>query len=134
MTTVMFQTIAICVVLPIAIVLIIALTRMNADNKRAQIILRAIENNNQLDLDKLTESLKKPRRSAHEILNLRLLRGCIFSLIGVILMIIGLINYFTGSDFCNAPVTVPMMLGGISLAMGVSYLIVYAVTRRQIEK
>lgn len=61
MTTALI-TISICVVLPIAIVLINSLTQINSDNKRAQIILKAIEANKNVDIDKLTESLKTPQK------------------------------------------------------------------------
>lgn len=67
--------IAVCMVLPIAIVLIVALTKMNGDNKRTQIIIKAIEANNNVDADKLVESLKKTNKTPHEVLSLRLLRG-----------------------------------------------------------
>lgn len=120
-------------VLPIAIVLIISLTKMNADNKRSQIIIKAIEANKDVDTDKLIESLKKQQKSAREILNLRLLRGCIFSLIGVFLAVIGIVNIASGSPFEADPVTVPFVFGSISLALGISYLIVFFVTRKQIE-
>ena len=65
----------VCVVLPIAIVLIVSLAKMNADNKRTQIILKAIEANRDVDTEKLIESMKKPEKTALQILNLRLLRA-----------------------------------------------------------
>ncbi len=118
-------------VLPIAIVLIIALRKMNDQNKRTQIIIKAIEANKDVDTDKLIESLKNPQKTPLEILNGRLLRGCMYSLIGLGLIIIGIINLATGSDFSADPVTVPSIFGGISLAIGISYLIVYFVSRKQ---
>ena len=51
----------ICVVLPVAIVFIVSWVKMNGDNKRAQVILKAIESNNNIDADKLAESLRKPK-------------------------------------------------------------------------
>ncbi len=123
----------VAVVLPIAIVLITAIAKMNGDNKRTQIIIKAIEANNDVDTDKLLESMRKPRKTPREILNNRLLCGCIFSLIGIVLAIIGVVNLLTGSDFSADPVTVPLVFGGISLAVGISYLIVYFVTRNQVE-
>jgi hypothetical protein len=123
----------ICVVLPVAIVLITSRAKMNGENKRAQIIIKAIEANKDVDTDKLIESLKKPQKTAREILNLRLLRGCIFSLIGIALAFAGFVNSITGSDFNADAVTVPFIFGGISLAIGISYLIVWEVTRKQID-
>lgn len=121
----------VCVVLPIAVVLITSLARINADNKRTQIIIKAIESNNSIDADKLAESLKKPRRTEREILNLRLLRGCIFSFVGIALCMVGIANLLAGTDFEADPVTVPLMFGGISLAVGASYIVVYFVTRKE---
>lgn len=119
-------------VLPIAIVLIICLRKMNSDSKRTQIIIKAIEANKDVDTDKLIESLKDPQKTEKEILNARLLRGCMYSLIGVALSVVGIVNLSTGSKFSEDPVTVPMLFGGISLAIGISYLIVYFVTRKQV--
>ncbi len=123
----------VCVVLPVAIVLIISLSKMNAENKRTQIIIKAIEANKDVDTDKLIESLKKSQKTAREILNGRLLRGCMYSLIGVALAIVGIVNLATGSDFSEDTVTVPFIFGGISLAIGISYLIVWKVTRNQVS-
>lgn len=123
----------ICVVLPIAIVLINSLARINGENKRAQVIIKAIEANKDVDTDKLIESLKKPRKNAREILNTRLLRGCMYSLIGVALAIVGIANLATGSKLSDDAVGFSFVIGGISLAIGVSYLIVWKITRKQIK-
>ncbi len=122
----------ICVVLPVAIVLIVFIAAMNNDNKRAQVLIKAIEANNGIDADKLAEALQKPRKTAREILNLRLLRGCIFSFIGLALVSVGIANVISGTDFSADPVTVPLLFGGVSIAVGVSFLVVYFVTRKQI--
>lgn len=123
----------VCVVLPVAVVLITSLTKINSDNRRTQIIIKAIESDNSIDADKLAESLRKPQKTPREILNLRLLRGCIFSFIGLALIIVGFANLAFGSEFSSDPVTVPLLFGGTSLAVGASYLIVYFVTRKQIN-
>lgn len=121
------------VVLPVSIVLILALININADNKRAKIMLKALETNNNPDIDKLTDAFKKPVKTARELHNLRLLRGCIFSLIGVVLTLVGGINYNESMTFDSDAATIPVLLGGISLAVGLSYLIVYYVTRNQVN-
>lgn len=120
----------VCVVLPVAIVLIIFLAAMNSDNKRAQILIKAIESGNGIDADRLAQALGKPKKTARETLNLRLLRGCIFGLSGIALTIVGLINYACGAEFSADPVTVPLLFGAPCLAIGLSYIIVYFVTRK----
>lgn len=123
----------ICVVLPIAIVLIISLTKIKTDNLRTQIIIRAIEANKEVDTAKLLESMKKPQNTDRDKLYGRLLRGCIFSLIGLFLAIVGLCNLATGRDFSSDPVTIPLCLGGISLAIGISFLVVFFATRIKVN-
>ena len=124
----------VCVVLPVAIIAIIFGASINSDNKRSKVLIKAIESNCDIDADKLAEALQKPKKTAREILNLRLLRGCIFSLVGIAVCIIGIIAYSMGTEFPADAVTVPLIFGGISLAIGLSYLVVYFVSRKQLTE
>ena len=123
----------ICAVLPIAIVLIVCLVSINGDNKRANVLIKAIENNNSIDAEKLAAALAKPRKTPREVLNARLLRGCIFAFVGVGLLIVGIVSWCTGAEFQSDPVTVPMVFGGGSLAVGLAFLVTYFVTRKQVK-
>lgn len=67
--------IAICAIMPISIVFLVFMSQMNADNKRAKILIKAIEANNNIDADKLAAALEKPKKTAREILNGRLQIG-----------------------------------------------------------
>lgn len=122
----------ICVVLPVAIVLIVFLYNMNSDNKRAEVLIKAIEANKDIDTDKLAEAFSKPRRSPREILNLRLLRGSIFTLCGLGFVIFGLVGLANDFTIRMEPVMIPMICGASCLAVGISYLIAYFVTRKQL--
>ncbi len=133
MTTDVLVPIFICVVLPVAIVAIVFAAMSNRDNKRSQVLIKAIESNSGLDAAKLVEALQTPQKTSLELLNLRLLRGCIFSLIGVALCIVGIVSLCMGTEFAADTVSVPLMFGGASLAIGLSYLIVYLVTRKQVK-
>lgn len=126
-------TILICVVLPISIVLIRALTKINADNKRSEIIMKALEANKDVDTDKLIDSLKAPGKSTREILNTRLLCGCRYSLVGIFLVIAGCIANAISASGEPEVEMILLLIGGVSLAMGMSYLIVYYVTRKQAD-
>lgn len=121
----------ICVILPVSIVLIFYLWKINKDNKRSKILIKAIESNPGLDIDKFAESLQSPKRSETELLNLRLLRGLIFTFCGIILVIVGVVIYYSDKVMTDDAVML-MILGGISFAVGLSYLIVYRVSRKQI--
>lgn len=122
----------VCVVLPVMVVWIVLRAAMNSDNKRAEVLIKAIEANNDIDADRLAAALEKPRKTPREVLNLRLLRGCIFSLVGIFFIVIGLVSWAQGTEFGADPVTIPMLFGGAAMAIGISYLIVYFVTRNQI--
>ena len=129
----------VCVVLPVSIVLIAALTKMNADNKRSQTIIKAIESkgNDNVDIARLIESLnpqsdKNQKSSSIELLYRHLLRGCIFSLCGLVMVAVGIINLATGAVFSSDQVTVTLLLGGISLAVGISFLVVCAVRHKDL--
>lgn len=125
--------ICICCILPIAIVMIVFAAIMNSDNKRSQVLIKAIESGNSIDAEKLAEALKKPQKTPREMLNLRLLRGCIFTFLGLALCIVGIIGLCNGHNFSSDPVVSSLMFGGASLAIGLSYLVVYFVTRKDIK-
>ena len=125
--------ICICVVLPIAIVLILSLTKIKADNLRTQIIIRALEANQNVDTAKLLESMRKPEKTARDILYGRLLRGCIFTLIGISLEIISMVNSLSGGVESEDAIFVPMVFGAISLSIGISFLIVYFMSRNNMD-
>jgi len=123
----------VCVVLPVAVVAIYYGAQINSDNRRAQILMKAIEANCGPDADKLAEALHKPKKTAREILNLRLLRGCIFSFIGLAICIVVLILYRIHESFPTEVVFIILTPGAISLAIGLSYLVVYFATRKHIK-
>lgn len=129
MTVDILVPIFICVVLPVSIVAIINLRKRNSDNKRAIILIKAIESGRDVNTDKLAEALKKQYPTAKEVLYARLLRGCMYSLIGIAVLVSCLFANFSFSDSDSYLV---FLIGLISLAIGIAYLIVYFVTRRHI--
>lgn len=119
--------------MPVSIVLIAVYYAINSDNKRAKVLIKAIESGNNIDTDKLVEALRKPQLTPAELLNQRLLRGCIFSLVGAALVVCGLLNYVFVSNSAVGLLLLAGIVGGISIAIGVSYLIVYFVTRKKAD-
>ena len=126
--------ILICVVLPIAIVLIRALAKLNGENKRSEIIMKALDANKEVDTDKLIDSLKEPGKSMREIMNSRLLCGCKYSLVGVFLIFAGFMARIASDAEEFEVAMILWLIGGVSVAMGLSYLIVYFVTSKQDEQ
>ncbi len=121
----------ICVVLPCGILGIIFWFLNNRVNKNAEIAIKAIESNSAIDVDKLIAAMATPEKTPRQLLNLRLLRGCIFSLTGIALVIFAAILSFQlpGQNYQMFPI----LIGSLLLAIGIAYLIVYFVTRKSIQ-
>lgn len=123
--------IGICVVLPVLLVWTTNRTKRNRDKLNAEIIIKAIENNSSVDTQKLLESLQSTKKSAREILNLRLLRGCLFSFFGVASFVVSIVfeNYNSqdGRD-------IMLLLGAPCIAIGLAYLVTYFVTRKKVDQ
>lgn len=130
----LFIPIGICVIVPIAIVWIVFKTFMNKDNRRTEVLIEAIKSNNDIDTDKLAETMADRGRTPEEILNLRLLRGCIFSLAGLAVLGAILFFYFNNEYIEDECIGLFLIAGLISVAIGISYLIVYYVTRKTTDK
>lgn len=120
----------ICVALPVLIVWLVTRNKTNADNRRAEVLIKAIENNCDTNMEALSESMAAPKKSPRELLNSRLLRGVLFSLLGVAF---GIFSYVSttvpDTDFDDWGVF--MVMSGIAFAIGIAYLVVYLITRKQ---
>ena len=118
----------ICVALPVLVVWLYYRAIMNADNKRSEVLIEAIRANNSIDAESLVKAFAKPQKSAQEILNGRLLRGCIWTFIGLVVSISSLIYMDIDEEYAFF-----LVCGLISFAVGVSFLIVYFVSRKQLS-
>lgn len=124
-----FLPICICCILPVTIVWLICRRWINNDNRRADVLIEAIKTYNGMDIDRLVETLAKPNRTPAELLNLRLLRGCIFT-VGLALTVVCVVICLNCGGMTD-PAGIFMVLGAVSVAIGVSYLITYFVTKKQ---
>lgn len=122
--------IVICGILPVAIVWIVTNKLKNRDDKRAEVLMKAIESDKSIDTNKLAEALGNVSEPKSDILSKRLLRGLIFTFIGIALIIGALVIFSNGG---NTP-EFGVMSGAVLLAIGISYLIVYRVGYRQKQK
>lgn len=118
--------IAICVVLPVAIVFIISWSSNTRQKMRTQVLLKAIENNSSIDADKLADAMTggKIKKTPMDILNKRLLWGCVCTLVGIVLSVFGVVYDLMGYILC----------GGVLLAVGIGFLIVYFVTHGDVKR
>ncbi|MDE6416348.1 MAG: hypothetical protein K2K68_04895 [Duncaniella sp.] len=122
--------VSIVVVLPVLIVWLVTRCKTNRDNKNAEILMKAVENNSVQDVDKFLVGLPKQSKSMKQIMLNRLLVGCIFAFAGIPLMILGIVNNGLNDDFSSFC----WIVGSISAAIGLAYLVVYRVTRKMVEK
>lgn len=115
----------VCVLLPIMLVWFYFNSVNNKANLRAEVMTKAIEANVCPEkLDDVFESLKK---TAEEISQTRLLNGCIFTLLGISLLIMT----FVFSD--DGLQRFMYFLSSVCFSIGIGYLIVYFVTRKTVK-
>lgn len=119
----------VCVALPVLIVWLVTRAAINSDNKRAEVIIEAIKANNSIDASTLTQAFAKRRRTPRETLIDRLKWGCIWGLSGFIASVFSIVALImTDEDSYWAL----LFFGTIALAVGISFLIVYFVSRKQL--
>lgn len=114
------------VALPVLVIWLICRMEMNKDNRNAEIIIKTIEKDSSVDTDKLVAALGKREKTPLQILHLRLLRGCIFTFAGSASAIIASIANLNDQDLYNFI----LIVSGLSLAVGIAYLVVYFATRK----
>lgn len=117
--------VSIVVVLPVMIVWLVMRAKINRDNKNAEVLMKAVENNSVQDVDKILDGLRKPAVSAREVMLQRLLRGCAFFFVGIPFIIIGSLQNSDG--WTEAPIY--WCIGCVCAGVGLAYLIVYFVSR-----
>ena len=125
--------IAICVVLPIAIVWMTTRTRIKRDNLRKEIILAAMEKNSDIDIEEMTKKLNRPRKLLKEKLIMRLLYGSIFGGFGI-LTYVALAVYMCIFRPDKDMFVVLSLLAVPSLAVGIAFLINFFVGKNMLAK
>lgn len=125
--------IAICVVLPIAIVWMTTRTRIKRDNLRKEIILAAMEKNSDIDIEEMTKKLNRPRKLLKEKLIMRLLYGSIFVGFGI-LTYVALAVYMCIFRPDKDMFVVLSLLAVPSLAVGIAFLINFFVGKNMLGK
>lgn len=118
----------ICVGLPITVMGIYFKYKSDADKRRAAVLTKALEMGRDVDIEKLTAALGK---SAQEVANSRLQKGLIWFSMGVLLIATAVFNSICGQELSSDSVTIPLLFGGVTLAMGFGYLVVWNVARKQ---
>ena len=122
----------ICVALPVLITWIYYYAQIQTEKKRTEVLIEAIRAKGDINVDELAKAFAKPRKSAREVLNARLLRGCICTLIGLVLVgstvVMNLCGWLNAEDSGES-----ITIGLILLAVGISFLIVYKTTKKHVD-
>lgn len=118
--------IGICVILPLGIFWLYYRAQMNKENKRTEIIMKALESNSNIDTDSLVKALENTSQTPQGIRYARLQRGCQYTLLGIALCVVFLIS--NGMEIDSDMAFLMIFAGAASIAVGISYLIVYFVS------
>ena len=120
-------------VLPIMIVWFTIRESMNKTNQRTQIVLAAIEKNPDMDIEELMEKISPKKKLLKEKLLSKLLWGGIISLVGLSCIAIGLFLDFKGGT-STKDLAMQYWLGGSIFAIGIAFLVNYAVGKKLLAK
>ena len=126
MLTEILVPIFVCVILPVAIVFIIGRTRQNEINRKSEIMIKAIENGQQIDpeLFKATTPEPKAPKTLKQELVEKLTGGCVVTLMGVAFLTLYCINLFMPEAHIMFGNWLAVA-GGVMLAVGIGLLVSY---------
>ena len=126
----------ICVVLPVMIVWLVTRARQNETNKKTEIMLKAIESGATIDANFFKE--KQGAKTIKERLLSRLTWGSIFSLIGVVLLVLAIVfanSYAPDGWIVNSsPAPTFATIGGILLAIDLALFAVFFVSKKMMAR
>lgn len=126
----MVTTIGIWVVLPVLVVWLVNRKRTNDTNRKAEILLKAIESGVAIDPSILKEN--KRVRSIKEILLNRLTAAWVTTLVGIPFIVFGITMYI----LLERPSESVLMIsgfGGVMLAVGIALFFVYSSGKKLFE-
>lgn len=126
----------ICVVLPVVIVWLVARTRQNETNRKAEIMLKAIDAGVPVDMSQFEPAKKQmsPKTIKQDLLD-KLNGACITGLMGIGFLTLGILRTL-GCEFGRNMFLNEFWLpaGGVLLAVGIGLLITYLVGKRMLAK
>ncbi len=125
--------ISICVVLPALIVWLIGRVKQNETNRKAEIMLKALDNGAKIDSD-FFKSQSNSKTIKERLLG-RLTGACVTGLLGVAVLSVAIYMGCTLDWSKNDDVIImTTLLGGILLAVGVALFIVYFSGKKMLAK
>ena len=125
--------VAICVVLPVLIVWIVANTRKNELDRKTEVMLKAIEAGVPVDANMFKSAEKQPK-NPKELLLERLNGACVTAFMGTAFLGAGI--YFTANPVGKLFLSPSMMIiaGSVLMAIGIALFIVYFTGKKMYAK
>lgn len=127
--------IGICVVLPVMVVWLVMRVKQNETNRKTEIMLKAIESGASIDVD-FFKAQQMEAKTIKERLLKRLTGACVLSLLGVIMLVLGI--YFACETVAvivgNRVSPLILMVGGVLLAVGLALFAVFFVGKKMLAK
>lgn len=125
----------ICVVLPIMVVWLVARTRQHETNRKAEIMLKAIEAGVPVDMTQFEPAKKKAPKSIKQELLDKLNGACVTSLMGAGFLTLGILRVVI-TDFGRNMFINKFWLpaGAVLLAVGIGLFISYFVGKKMLAK
>ncbi len=125
--------ICICVVLPTLVIWLIGRVKQNETNRKAEIMLKALDNGAKIDSD-FFKSQSESKTIKERLLG-RLTGACVTGVLGLALILVAVIPDWPGQwNFYESPAPMLVILGGILLAIGIALFIVYFTGKKLMAK
>ncbi len=126
----------VCVAMPVLIIWLIGRVKQNETNRKAEIMLKAIENGAEIDTDFFKSQSGSKVTTIKERQLKRLAWACITSIIGVAFILIALIPNWPGGwgSEIDGPVPTLTISGSILLAIGAALFIVFFTGQKILAK
>lgn len=121
----------ICVVLPVMVVLIVGIVRKNETNRKAEVMLKAIENGASIDPEFFKSKPKKQRTIKERLLD-RLTGACVTGLIGAAALGYGIWKGNLGGWDDGDKLFI--LIAGVLIAIGISNLVLFFTGKKMLEK
>ncbi len=120
-------------VLPIVAILSGVRQKMNETNQRTQIVLAAIEKNPDMDIEEIMKKISHKPKLLKEKLLIKLLWGCLATLLGIGLIGTGAWMGYVGGSVPN-DIYAAACSGLIALGVGIAFLVNYFVGKKMLAK
>ena len=125
--------ICICVVLPTLVIWLIGRTKQNETNRKAEIMLKALDNGAKVDSDFF--KTQNGSKTIKERLLGRLTGACVTGFLGLALILVAIIPDWPGQwNLYDSPAPMLIILGGVLLAIGIALFIVYCTGKKLMAK